>query len=434
MHPRNRCGHGFKVWAIVATFVLAGGQATAQKPAAPPLRLQLPDEPGAGEGRPNVPPAAGIVIGGEPIVTLQRPPVADRNKPQFLQAVFLPGRGMAVLQIKAYLPGKGEIDVLNAPPLAQAERLLNKEDDEFGNEVFKLGGAILLPFANRIRGYPSADGKTITTDILGRKITLPANWSGSQPGAERHSIHGLMRKSHFEDVVSRNGVQSSAVSATLHAADFDDHWFPDTDVDVEATLSYGAFELTVTAKNPGPGLVPMGIGWHPYFVLPGGDRAAVRLHIPSETRAIMNNYDDTFTTGQRVSVKRTPYDFSAPEGRPLGTQYLDDNYSNLLHEPSGETISEIIDPAANYGLRLITLSPMIKSIQVYAPPGKNFVAIEPQFNLPDPYNKNWGSTDTGMVLLQPGQSVSWSVRLELFTPNPAPAASPGSGLAAVKHP
>jgi aldose 1-epimerase len=424
---------GFKISAFVIAVVLAGGQAMAQKPADQSSTQPLPDEPRAAGGKLHVGQATGITIGGEPIVTLQRPPVADRTKPQFLQAIFLPGRGMAVLQIKAYLPGKGEIDVLNAPPLAEAEQLLNNRDDEFGNEVFKIGGAILVPFANRIRGDPSADGKTITALILGRKVTLPANWSGSEPGAERHSIHGLMRKSHFEDVVSRNGVGNSAVSATLHAGNFDGHWFPDTDVDVEATLSYDAFELTVTAKNAGPGLVPIGIGWHPYFVLPGGDRAEVRLHIPSETRAIMNNYDDTFTTGQRMAVKGTPYDFSAPEGRPLGTQYLDDNYSNLLH--SGDlTISEIVDPAAKYGLRLITLSPKIKSIQVYAPPDKNFVAIEPQFNLPDPYNKNWGSTDTGMVLLQPGQSVSWRVRLELFTPNLGPPASPGPGSAAVKNP
>jgi aldose 1-epimerase len=160
----------------------------------------------------------------------------------------------------------------------------------------------------------------------------------------------------------------------------------------------------------------MGIGWHPYFVLPGGDRADVRLYLPSETRALMNNYDDTFTTGQRIAVKGTPYDFSAPEGRALGTQYLDDNYSVLDYDPQRQTVSEIIDPAAKYGLRLITLSPQIKSIQVYAPSDKNFVAIEPQFNLPDPYNHNWGANDTGMVLLQPGQSVSWRVRLELFTP------------------
>ena len=412
----------------VALLVLAVGVAAADgKTPMQDKPAQLPDEPATAERRPNVPAPVGIVIGGLPIVTLQRPPVTDRNKPQFLQAIVLPGRGMAVLQIKAYLPGKGEIDVLNAPPLAEAEKLLNKEDDGFGNEIFKIGGAILLPFANRIRGDASADGKTITTTILGRKITLPANWSGSAPGAERHSIHGLIRKARFQDVITRNGVQNSAVTATLHAGNFDDHWISDADIEVEITLNHDAFEMTVTAKDVGPRPLPMGIGWHPYFVLPGNDRADVRLHIPSETRAIMNNYDDTFTTGQRMAVKGTPYDFSGPEGAPLGTQSLDDNYSNLLHDASDQTISEIIDPGAKYGLRLTTLSPKIRSIQVYAPPQKNFVAIEPQFNLPDPYNKNWGSTNTGMVLLQPGQSVSWRVRLELFTPNLGAPASAGSG-------
>ena len=369
---------------------------------------------------------APILIGGEPVVVLQRPPVADKSKPQFLQATVLPGRGMAVLQIRAFLPGKGEIDLLNAPPLPDAAKLLNKEDDEFGNEVFKIGGAILLPFANRIRGTLSPDGKTITATVAGRTVTLPANWSGNNPGAEKHAIHGLMRRSQFQNVITRNGGQDSAVNAILHAGNFDGNWLSDTDVEVETVLSHDAFDMTVIAKNVGSRLLPMGIGWHPYFVLPGDDRADVRLHLPSETRAIMNNYDDSFTTGQRISVKGTPYDFSAPGGRALGTQYLDDNYSNLIANKNGSTVSEIIDPGANYGLRLTTLSPKIRSIQVYAPLNKNFVALEPQFNLPDPYNKNWGSTDTGMVLLQPGQSVSWHVRLELFTPN---AASSGLALA-----
>ena len=62
-------------------------------------------------------PAQSILIGGEPVVTLRRPEVSDRSKPQFLDACILPGRGMAVLQIKAYLPGKGEIELLNSPPL-----------------------------------------------------------------------------------------------------------------------------------------------------------------------------------------------------------------------------------------------------------------------------------------------------------------------------
>jgi aldose 1-epimerase len=396
MNPGKWYGRWLKV-AVLIGLMAAGDRAIAQSKTAKDS-------------------SPAISIGGEPVVTLQRPAVADRSKPQFLEATVLPGRGMAVLQIKAYLPGKGEIDVLNAPSLAEAAQLLDKGDDEFGNEIFKIGGAILLPFANRIRGNLSPDGKTITATVAGRSVTLPANWSGANPGAEKHSIHGLMRRSRFQNVITRDGVQDSAVNAIFHAGNFDGHWLSDTDVEVQTTLSHDAFEMTVTAKNVGPRLLPMGIGWHPYFLLPGGDRADVRLHLPSETRAVMNNYDDTFPTGRRVPVQGTAYDFSVPGGTALGTQYLDDNFSALEYS-QGQTVSEIIDPAAKYGLRLITLSPQIKSIQVYAPPTKNFVAIEPQFNLPDPYSKVWGAANTGMVLLQPGQSVSWRVRLELFTPN-----------------
>ncbi len=357
-----------------------------------------------------------VSIGGERVVVLQRPRSSDASKPQFLEATVLPGRGMAVLQIKAFLPGKGEINLLNSPPLPEAQELLDKGDDQFGNEVFKIGGAILLPFANRIRGTVSPDGKTITAIVAGKTVTLPANWSGNKPGAEKHAIHGLMLRSKFQDVAQQSRPNEATVSATLHAGNFGGHWLSDTDVKVETSLQNGAFEMTVTATNVGHAPLPMGIGWHPYFVLPSGDRQQVRLHLPSETRAIMNNYDDSFVTGERVSVKDTPYDFSAPGGRPLGTQYLDDNFSDLIRNQDGSTVSEIVDPAAKFGLRLTTLAASIKSIQVYAPPNKNFVAIEPQFNLPDPYSKDWGKTHTGMVLLQPGESVTWRVRLELFTP------------------
>ena len=354
-----------------------------------------------------------VSIGGEPVVTLQRPSITDETKPQFLQAIVLPGRGMAVLQIKAHLPGKGEIDLLNSPPLPQAKQLLDKDDDEFGNQVFKFGGAILLPFANRIRGKVAPDGKTITATVAGKTVTLPANWSGKNPGAEKHAIHGLMRRAKFENVTAHDGPDESIGHGTWHAGNFDGHWLSQTDVRVDAKLTNNAFDLTVTAQNVGHEPLPMGIGWHPYFTIPGADRAQVRLHIPAERRAVMNNYDDSFTTGERVPVEGTPYDFIPDGGRPLDNQYLDDNFSNLKRYPGGGADCAMIDPAAKYGLVLHLLSPDIKSIQVYAPPQKNFVAIEPQFNLPDPYNKDWGDMDTGMVLLQPGQSVSWRVRLEL---------------------
>jgi len=55
-------------------------------------------------------------------------------------------------------------------------------------------------------------------------------------------------------------------------------------------------------------------------------------------------------------------------------------------------------------------------VQVYAPLDKSFVALEPQFNLNDPFGKEWKGIDTKMVTLKPGESVTWKVRLELFFP------------------
>jgi hypothetical protein len=55
-------------------------------------------------------------------------------------------------------------------------------------------------------------------------------------------------------------------------------------------------------------------------------------------------------------------------------------------------------------------------VQFYAPKDKPFVALEEQYNLGDPFSKVWGSQNTGMVTLTPGQSTTWKVRLQLFTP------------------
>jgi aldose 1-epimerase len=54
-------------------------------------------------------------------------------------------------------------------------------------------------------------------------------------------------------------------------------------------------------------------------------------------------------------------------------------------------------------------------MRVEAPADGNFVSIEPQYNYDDPFGREWGKdVDTGMVVLQPGQSTQWKVRLELI--------------------
>jgi aldose 1-epimerase len=371
---------------------------------------------------------AGLTIGGEPPVILVRPSLSDKTQPFFRQATVFPGIGMNLVQLKAFLPGKGEINVITTKTLPELKQFLETDNDAFGNNSFRLGGAILLPYPNRIRGTLSADGKTITTNIAGQQVELPANWKGQNPGAEAHAMHGLILSSAFQDVQKTNNQEASSVSAILHAGNFNGHWPSQTDVEVNVALKSAALEITVTTTNVGDQNLPMAIGMHPYFEIPSGDRKQARLHIPADTRAIVNNYDDVFPTGQLVPVKGTPYDFTAAGGVALGNLSMDDSFTNLRRNRAGNAVIEMTDPKAKYGVRITTLAPEIKAIQVYAPPDKNFVAIEPQFNLADPYSNIWGGNAnfnglfnasdhvyTGMVLLAPGKSVSWRIRIEVFS-------------------
>src|SRR5262249_21060745 len=371
------------------------------------------------KGTKVVPAPSSVSIGGEPVVVLKRPQNADQTKPQFLTATVVPGRGMAVLQLTAYVPGKGEVDVFTAPSLGEAKDLLDNQDDNFGNKIFTIGGAFLVPFANRIRGKVSADGSDLTTTVAGKEVQLPANWSGKNPGAEMHAIHGLMLRSKFEGIQQRSTPAASTVSGIFHAGNWDGHWPSNTDMSVRVVLSNQAVEFTLTAKNVGKEPLPMGIGWHPYFSIPSGERKQARLHLPAAKVAGMNNYDDVFPTGEvhPVAMGDGKYDFTAPDGKALDDIYLDDNFQDLKRDATGgSATSTVIDPAGKYGIRIRAVSPEIKSIQVYSPPDKSFVALEPQFNLPDPYGSEWKNAQTGMVLLKPGETTTWRVRLELFTP------------------
>jgi galactose mutarotase-like enzyme len=353
-------------------------------------------------------------IGGQKVVTLSRT-ATSATKPEFTSLTLAPGRGMEVLQITANFPGKGNVDVLASPDIAAAKKMLDGDDTANGNRSYGLGSAFLVPYPNRIRGRLSADGKTLTTEWEGHSITLPANNIGSKLTAERHAMHGLILKAKTDDISVKEIPGGQEVSGVIHAGDFEGHWFSKTDIVITIQLTAEAVDAMVEARNVGSEAEPISIGWHPYLTLPSGDRSQVKVQIPASKLAEVDGYDNVFPTGKLLPVDGTRYDLRAAGGVPLGTNMFDDNWSHIDWVNHAATV-QVIDPAAHYGVELIGLSPEIKTIQMFAPPTKQFVAIEHQDNFADPFGKEWGSMDTGMVTLRPGQSTKWHVRVHVFVP------------------
>jgi len=353
-----------------------------------------------------------IKLGGQEAVSLMRTRMTGESTPEFLSATMLPGRGMNVLQITAYIPGKGEVNLLASPPIeAAAAALTGTGEDADGQRSLTMGGAFEVPWADGIWGAGTAGGNHASTTWRGHVLTLPAT------GAAGAAAGGLMLAQGATSTGTTSLPDGGQAQATFEATDFGKRWPSKTQVTVTMLLSRGTIELTVVALNSGDVAEPIGIGWRPRFAILDGNREQMRLHIPAERRVDVRNPETRAPTGSLVPVSGALSDLTLRDGAKLGSTELNecfvDLHQNLLD--SGP-VTELSDPANNYGLRLTVLSPTIKALHVVAPANGDYVSIEPQYNLPDPFGREWtNATDTGMVVLQPGQSTEWKIRLELYS-------------------
>ena len=338
---------------------------------------------------------------------------AGDSTPEFLSATLLPGRGMHVLQITAYIPGKGEVNLMASPTVDGAAAAMSGTGaDEGGQASMAMGGAFEAPWAGRMWGVATPATNHATTVWRGHVITLPAT-EGSEGTITKD---GLMLAEASDSAGTTGLLNGGEAQAVFHAGDFGVHWPSKTDVTVAVLLGSRVVDLTVVARNMGDVAEPIGIGWHPRFAVFGGNRGEMRLRVPGLMRAEVRDQGQAQPTGKLLPVAGTPYDFTASGGVKLGTMDLDDCFvglhQNLLDNGPA---AELSDPASGYGLRMTALSPTIKAMRVVAPANGGYVSISPQYNYPDPLGREWGKeTDAGMVVLQPGQSTEWKVRLELF--------------------
>lgn len=349
------------------------------------------------------------LINGLPALAL-RSSATTPGQPAFVSATVLPGRGFMLLNAQLRLPSGRIADGVVGPDAASAAASLDGGPDDFaGNKSFAVGGAILAPYANRVRGRALAQSREIEAAVDGQFVRLPRNWGGRAPGAAQYAMHGLI----LNAPVAWTQPSEDRVTGRLAAGDFGGRWLSRAELEFEWRLARGALVLTVGVHNVGDAPLPVGLGWHPYFAIPSGQRGQARLRLPAARRVEVDDYDQVLPTGRLLPTAGSAFDFNAAEGRALGDLYLDDCFTDLTR--ADDAVAELVDPAAGLGLRIATPTPQVKAVQVYASPAEGFVAIEPQFNLADPFGEVWPpGTDTGMARLPPGEHLAYEVRVEPF--------------------
>lgn len=238
----------------------------------------------------------------------------------------------------------------------------------------------LVPFSNRIR-----DGRF---QFMGQDYQIPTNYLGHP-----HASHGQAWEHPWQ-------IQHHDASRCDLSFSFDDKtvWpFPYTAAQKFKLFDNG-LAITLSMTNAGTQPMPAGIGLHPYFPKPPGTTLQAQV-------SHLWEIDATVLPTQRIVVP-PQYNFATP--KPLDQTRLDhcfEGYGGFM---------EIVWPNRPVKLN-VTSSPRLRHFVVYTPEGKDFFCAEPVSHMPDAVNR-MTQIDTGLVILNPGESLSADYHFEAVRP------------------
>jgi len=240
----------------------------------------------------------------------------------------------------------------------------------------------MIPYSNRIR-----DGRF---SFAGEQIQLDE--------AESHAIHGALRKLPW-DVVS---CDSTSLTCEFDSRTYGKiNWPWPLSARIEQRVQDDVFSSTIEITNQGDSPMPVGTGWHPYFVRQVAGSAPT-LTLPV-TSVYPDDNGDCLPTGAATAL---PEALDFRQARALDPDQRIDNcfagLSGACHIHWKSAGIELIMAASNQCNHLVLFNPAMPHF-----------AIEPVTNANDAFNLQNRGIAAGMQQLLPSQTLSVSMELRL---------------------
>jgi galactose mutarotase-like enzyme len=251
-----------------------------------------------------------------------------------------------------------------------------------------MGIPLLHPWANRLAGWEYA--------AAGRRVELDSDSGLLKKDPNDLPIHGFLGASPYWEVLGVDADDTHArVAARLDFAAHPEYLegFPyPHELRIDASLAGSTLLVRTILAATGDLAVPMSFGFHPYFTLPGVDRADWRVELPVRARVVTD--ERQIPTGETEAVDIAP--------GPLGDRTFDDGYADI---PDGAPFV-----LAGGGRRIVVeWVSGYHYAQVYAPEGDDLIAFEP---MTAPTNALVSGDGLGLVPPGESRSATFSVTVE----------------------
>lgn len=242
---------------------------------------------------------------------------------------------------------------------------------------FKSKSAVLYPFPNRL--------KNGTYEFDGNTYQLPINSPSTG-----NAIHGIGRKVAMKVHSIELGEDEADVHLRYEYAG-DNPGYPFA---FAFSLSFyfranGHFDVSFGLHNFCNVSIPVGLGWHPYFKL-GGAIDAVKMRLPEVERIEVDEF--MIPTGEKTAFE----DFR--EMKAIGDAEFDTGFRIKKEGPRAEVVLQDGTNQLRYWQE--TGEGKFNFIQVFIPPARTSIALEPMTCNIDAFNNQ-----DGLLVLKPGQGV-----------------------------
>jgi len=264
--------------------------------------------------------------------------------------------------------------ILQRPPTSLAE---------WKAKPTQAGIPFLAPWANRL------DGDAYWAN--GTKYLLNPGAVDLRRDGNGLSIHGLLLFASDWHVVGLKADQGAAeVTSRL---EFWRHpeWmaqFPFAHaIEMTYRLAAGVLEVRTSIENLSQQPMPLCIGFHPWYQIPGSPRDSLTVHLPVREHYTLT--DKSIPTGETTPI-------NLPDPTPLAGRPLDDVFG-------GVNASEEFWVEGNGRRISFRFGPKFPVAVIYAPLGKNVICFEPMTAVTDAFNLSHAGLYKGLQSIQPGE-------------------------------
>jgi len=309
--------------------------------------------------------AKQITIDGVPVVRLSD---AGRG----IEVSVLPSFGNMAFEMKVH--GK---NILFFPEMKLSD---------FQKKPMQTGIPFMAPWANRLdeTGF-WANGRKYSFDMALGNVRKDNN---SLP------IHGLLPADAAWEVTR---VQADGKSASVTSG-FDFWRYPDLMAqwpiahayEMTYRLADGALEVRTTVSNLSREAMPLAIGFHPYYQIPGVPRDQWMLRMPARSAVIAD--ERRMPTGEF-----RPLDL--PNPLPLKDRTLDDGFTDLARNAEGRAVFTI----ESDGKRIeLIFGPGYPVAVVWEPAKMEFICVEPMTGVTNAINLHHAGKYPGLQTIPAG--------------------------------